>query len=393
MSGLRTAQVAHGDLQHGNVIVQNGTLRLVDLDGMFVPSMSQMNASELGHRHYQHPLRDQFLFNRDLDNFSSLVIYVSLISLAERPEFWKRFHDENLILNRSDFLNPSASPAFTEIKKIGGEPKRLAEILEKACRAAPSMTPSLPDLVTPTSKLPAWMVAPAGVVIPTKTREVIPGQALSGASSSTTSSTAGTSAWWQQSQAASQSSPIQQPVQQQYSAASPPQPATTQVDWKQVRSNTVSKAVAFGLTGLFFVWAWFPLLNGIYRDMGFQSDSVGLTIWTYVLGSLAFGFSMAMRSSKGKVTTASPHPSFSSPKPAHSPAPMPYPYASGRSSQRYPSSTPLHPVAVVASRARHIYHRPSCEWARKISARNKISFSSTTDAKAAGYRRCGVCLP
>ena len=127
VNSLRAAKIAHGDLQHGNIIVQNGLLRLVDLDGMFVPSMSQMISSELGHRHYQHPRRDEFFFNCDLDNFSALVIYLSLITLAERPDLWKKFHDENLIFTRADFLSPSNSIVFSEIRKIGGEHKRLAE--------------------------------------------------------------------------------------------------------------------------------------------------------------------------------------------------------------------------------------------------------------------------
>jgi tRNA A-37 threonylcarbamoyl transferase component Bud32 len=33
VGSLRTAGVAHGDLQHGNIIIQNGNIRLVDLDG------------------------------------------------------------------------------------------------------------------------------------------------------------------------------------------------------------------------------------------------------------------------------------------------------------------------------------------------------------------------
>ena len=184
VNSLKAAKVAHGDSQHGNIIVQNGLLRLVDLDGMFVPSMSQMVSSELGHRHYQHPRRDKFLFNSELDNFSALVIYLSLISLAERPDLWKRFHDENLIFTRSDFLNPSNSIVFSEVRKIGAEHKKLVEVLEKACQSPPAMTPALSDLAAPVSKLPSWMTQPVGAVVATKTRELIPGQALSAASSS-----------------------------------------------------------------------------------------------------------------------------------------------------------------------------------------------------------------
>jgi hypothetical protein len=391
VKSLRTAQVAHGDLQHGNIIVQNGTLRLVDLDGMFVPSMSLANSSEIGHRHYQHPLRDQFFFNNDLDNFSALVIYISLISLAERPDLWKRFHDENLVFTRPDFLSPSSSPAFAEIKRIGGEHKRLAEILEKACNSGPSMTPALPDLVAAKSKLPSWMVEPAGVVIPTKTREVIPGQAPSGvAPSNTVSSPAGTPAWWQsQRPATGLSQQVRQTVPQTQGAPSTPLQAT-QIDWKRVGINTVSKTLKFGLTGLLLVGAWFPLLNGVYGDLGFQAISGALTICTYILGSLAFGFSMALWSQRRSTSPRAPSPSYS-------PARTQYHRTShwsrpGRWSIS-PHSTPLPSGSVVGSRARLIYHRPSCEVARKIPARNRVSFASEAAAQSAGYRRCGVCLP
>jgi hypothetical protein len=375
VKGLRDAQVAHGDLQHGNIIVQNGMLRLVDLDGMFVPSMSKMNSSELGHRHYQHPTRDQFFFNRDLDNFSALVIHLSFTSLAERPDLWKKFHDENLIFARPDFLNPTKSPVFSEVRNIGTEHKRLADFLEKASQSIPSSTPALPDLVTPASKLPSWMAAPPGVVISTRTREVIPGQALSGASSSPVSSPA--------AGAAGQSHTV--PITTSATpVAFPPLQTAAQIDWNRVRIETVSIAVKFGLTGLLFIWAWYPLLNGIYRDFGFQADSESLTIWTYILGSLGFGFFRAIQKAKtsARGVAPSPRPATPATSPAYSPPPI-----------RYPRSTPSHSVAVVGSKIRLIYHRPSCEWARKISARNKVSFASTADARAAGYRRCGVCSP
>jgi hypothetical protein len=106
---LKTGGVAHGDLQHGNIIVHNGTIHLVDLDGMFVPAMKGWNASELGHQHYQHPARAVHHFSASLDNFSALVIYISFLAVAECPELWASFHDENLILTKRDFQSPSAS--------------------------------------------------------------------------------------------------------------------------------------------------------------------------------------------------------------------------------------------------------------------------------------------
>jgi len=53
---LNKFSIAHGDLQHGNVLVVNGDLKLVDYDGMFVPTLAGKISSEIGHRNYQHPM-------------------------------------------------------------------------------------------------------------------------------------------------------------------------------------------------------------------------------------------------------------------------------------------------------------------------------------------------
>ncbi len=86
--GLQQLKIAHGDLQHENIIVSKGELRLVDYDGFFVPSLSSKIAIELGHPHYQHPLRRNSDFNLSIDNFSALVIYISLKALSIDISLW-----------------------------------------------------------------------------------------------------------------------------------------------------------------------------------------------------------------------------------------------------------------------------------------------------------------
>jgi serine/threonine protein kinase len=75
MEEMQAAGIAHGDLQHGNIIVCNDELRLVDYDGMYVPAMRNFASNELGHPNYQHPNRDQRHFGPYLDNFSAWIIY------------------------------------------------------------------------------------------------------------------------------------------------------------------------------------------------------------------------------------------------------------------------------------------------------------------------------
>jgi hypothetical protein len=76
---LREANLAHADLQHGNVLLvpQGATqkLELIDYDGMFVPALARSPSGELGHPAYQHPehLRSG-TYSLEVDRFPHLVI-------------------------------------------------------------------------------------------------------------------------------------------------------------------------------------------------------------------------------------------------------------------------------------------------------------------------------
>ncbi|MBZ0153593.1 MAG: hypothetical protein K8J09_18870 [Planctomycetes bacterium] len=172
---LEQGGVAHGDLQHGNIIVTTQGLRLVDLDGMFVPTLANKGAAdEIGHRHYQHPLRSASDFNAQLDRFSSLVIYASLLGVAADPSLWREFNDDNLILTRGDFQNPGSSTALQRMRRIGGEVSRLTEVLITACRQPLRSVPALSSLITVTrNKLPIWIRQPTVVSVPSATRESV----------------------------------------------------------------------------------------------------------------------------------------------------------------------------------------------------------------------------
>lgn len=83
VSELEAANVAHGDLQHGNIIVNKGRLLLVDYDGMWVPKLKGRKATEGGHRAYQHPNRAEDDYGLHLDRFSALVIFLSIAALEK----------------------------------------------------------------------------------------------------------------------------------------------------------------------------------------------------------------------------------------------------------------------------------------------------------------------
>ncbi len=117
---LRAVSIAHGDLQHGNIIVTpQGGLRLVDYDGMVIPALAGQPPQEIGHRHYQHPSRTldarfapgSFL---NVDNFSAWVIGVSLALVCLDPRLWTQTGagEDSLLFQEADYKQPGRSAAL-----------------------------------------------------------------------------------------------------------------------------------------------------------------------------------------------------------------------------------------------------------------------------------------
>lgn len=147
MKGLRENLIAHGDLQHGNVMVTTeGEFRLVDYDGMFTTAF-RGKSPELGHINFQHPRRTPDYYNEDLDNFAALVIYTSFLALASEPELFKKFYTgDNLLLLSADYRNPTQSETFKRLKE-NKDPKvqQLATLLERLCMLDVSKVPGFED--------------------------------------------------------------------------------------------------------------------------------------------------------------------------------------------------------------------------------------------------------
>lgn len=117
---LRKHKIAHGDLQHGNILVVNNGFKVVDYDGMYVPGLDGMLSNELGHRNYQHPTRCLTDFGTYLDNFSEWLIYISLLALSIDPGLWHRLDagDEHLLFRRQDIEDPDSSQVWRFLQQI-----------------------------------------------------------------------------------------------------------------------------------------------------------------------------------------------------------------------------------------------------------------------------------
>ncbi len=144
LSALEENRIAHGDLQQGNILVRDDELLLVDYDGMWVPALDGRAATELGHRSYQHPKRNETEFGPGLDRFSALVIYLSVLALEHRPALWEQFHTgDNLIFVREDFSD-SVSALWKAIEAIESDDvQRLAATLRTALAGKPLDAPRL----------------------------------------------------------------------------------------------------------------------------------------------------------------------------------------------------------------------------------------------------------
>ena len=147
---LEQEELAHGDLQHGNVLVQSMgadvRLRLVDYDTMYVPALDGEASAEVGHRNYQHPDRTDADFGPTLDRFSGLVIHTALRACAHQPTLWERYDTgENLLFRDADFYAPDDSPLFEDLEAL--EPlTEDVEALRTACYVEPTAVPSVSDV-------------------------------------------------------------------------------------------------------------------------------------------------------------------------------------------------------------------------------------------------------
>ncbi len=123
LEDLRSADIGHGDLQHGNVLVQSdGLLRLIDYDGMWVPKLRGQKSHETGHPDFQSPLRSERDFNADIDEFAGDVIHIVFRALARKPGLWQQYNNgDNMLFRRQDFRDPKASSLFADLKALGDD--------------------------------------------------------------------------------------------------------------------------------------------------------------------------------------------------------------------------------------------------------------------------------
>lgn len=107
---------AHGDLKPDNILVHDdGSLTLVDYDGMYVPAMQNQKSRELGSLDFRHPLRTEDDFNEHIDDFPAISILFSLCLIANDASLLDKYGaPDRLLFSENDYRDLSSCKLLKE---------------------------------------------------------------------------------------------------------------------------------------------------------------------------------------------------------------------------------------------------------------------------------------
>ena len=117
---LRTQSFAHGDIKPDNIIVRpDGSLTLVDYDGMFVPSMKGSKSPTIGTKDLSHPLRTMDDFDETIDDFSLASIALSLKAISMNSSLLVTYGaSDRLLFSENDYRNPASSKVISALQEL-----------------------------------------------------------------------------------------------------------------------------------------------------------------------------------------------------------------------------------------------------------------------------------
>ena len=117
---LRSQPFAHGDIKPDNIMVRpDGSLTLVDYDGMFVPAMKGQKSPTIGTKDFSHPLRTVDDFDETVDDFALASIALSLKAISMNSKLLDTYGaSDKLLFSESDYRNPSSSKAISVLQEL-----------------------------------------------------------------------------------------------------------------------------------------------------------------------------------------------------------------------------------------------------------------------------------
>ena len=117
---LRSQPFAHGDIKPDNIMVRpDGSLTLIDYDGMFVPAMKGQKSPTIGTKDFSHPLRTVDDFDETIDDFALASIALSLKAISQKPSLLDEYGaSDRLLFSESDYRNPSNSKVISALQEL-----------------------------------------------------------------------------------------------------------------------------------------------------------------------------------------------------------------------------------------------------------------------------------
>ena len=117
---LRSQSFAHGDVKPDNIIIRpDGSLTLVDYDGMFVSSMKGCYSPTIGTKDFSHPLRTVDDFDETIDDFSLASIALSLKAISMKSTLLDIYGaSDRLLFSENDYRNPSNSKVISALQGL-----------------------------------------------------------------------------------------------------------------------------------------------------------------------------------------------------------------------------------------------------------------------------------
>ena len=117
---LRSQPFAHGDIKPDNIMVRpDGTLTLVDYDGMFVPAMKGQKSPTIGTKDFSHPLRTVDDFDETIDDFALASIALSLKAISLKPSLLDEYGAaDRLLFSAEDYCDLSKSKVLAALQEL-----------------------------------------------------------------------------------------------------------------------------------------------------------------------------------------------------------------------------------------------------------------------------------
>ena len=117
---LRSQPFAHGDIKPDNIMVRpDGSLTLVDYDGMFVPAMKGQKSPTIGTKDFSHPMRTVNDFDETIDDFALASIALSLKAISMNSKLLDTYGaSDRLLFSENDYRNPSSCKAISALQEL-----------------------------------------------------------------------------------------------------------------------------------------------------------------------------------------------------------------------------------------------------------------------------------